>query len=515
MYAIDPGLLAAARKHIEKFNRNDEEGFRQAVDNASAWEWLRERMPLFECPDPLIEETFYFRWWTYRKHLKETPDGTIITEFHAVLGHAGKHNSINCACGPHFYEGRWLAQKNRFLDDYARFWFRGGGSLRAYSAWLSDAIWQTCLVSGDFSLAVDLLPDMVENYRAWERGHLHSSGLFWSDDDRDGMEFSISGPGLRPTLNSYMAADATAIAAIGQMAGRPDVAEEFTAKGELLAKLINERLWDEQDQFYKTVPLESKDTPVATWDFRRMDPNRNVREQVGFIPWAFRLAVPGRGAAWAQLTDPQGLAAPFGPLTAERRHPRFMFEHSTHECLWNGPSWPFATSQTLMGLATLLATEDQPVVTKADYLATLQTYARSHYRELPDGRIVSWVDENLDPFTGEWLSRRMLESWGWCTDKGGYERGKDYNHSTFCDLVISGLIGFRPGLTGGFEIRPLVPAKTWNYFCLDNLRFRGQRITIRYDADGTRYGQGRGLQVFADGIVVAGADELTDLMVGA
>ena len=26
-------------------------------------------------------------------------------------------------------------------------------------------------------------------------------------------------------------------------------------------------------------------------------------------------------------------------------------------------------------------------------------------------------------------------------DKGGKERGKDYNHSTFCDLIINGLIG--------------------------------------------------------------------------
>jgi len=28
-------------------------------------------------------------------------------------------------------------------------------------------------------------------------------------------------------------------------------------------------------------------------------------------------------------------------------------------------------------------------------------------------------------------------------DKGGVERGKDYNHSTFCDLIITGLVGLR------------------------------------------------------------------------
>ena len=47
---------------------------------------------------------------------------------------------------------------------------------------------------------------------------------------------------------------------------------------------------------------------------------------------------------------------------------------------------------------------------------------------------------------GTWISRSILNRWraeGKNIDeiKGGKERGKDYNHSTFIDLVISGLIG--------------------------------------------------------------------------
>jgi hypothetical protein len=487
-----------ARAYIEKFNQNDEETVIQAVDNRHAWEWLCESMPRFECPDPLIEETYYFRWWVYRKHVKQSADGHLITEFHPAVAWAGKYNTINCAAGHHFYEGRWLGDHPDVLREYALFWFRKGDGLRAYSTWLADAIWNTALVSGDFSLAVELLPDLVANYAAWEAEHRHPSGLFWSIDDRDGMEFSISGSGLRPTLNSYLYADALAIANIARLAGQPTLAEQFHGKAQRLKALVQERLWDSKDQFFKCIPLASKDSPVPAWDFKAMHPDHNAREQVGFIPWAFRLPDSGYAAAWQQLLDPQGFAAPYGPTTAEQRHPRFRFHHDSHECLWNGPSWPFATCQTLMGLANLLNGTPQAVIGKPDYLSLLRTYAASHYRTLPDGHVVNWLDENLDPYSGEWLSRAILESWGWRADKGGRERGKDYNHSTFCDLVISGLVGFHPGEGDDFEVKPLVPEGAWEYFCLDNLSYHGKKVTVIYDATGRRYGQGQGLQVFVN-----------------
>ena len=62
--------------------------------------FLSTNIPLFECPDKDFEQIYYFRWWTYRKHIKQTPDGFVITEFLPHVGWAGKHNTINCAAGP-------------------------------------------------------------------------------------------------------------------------------------------------------------------------------------------------------------------------------------------------------------------------------------------------------------------------------------------------------------------------------------------------------------------------------
>ncbi|WP_166244166.1 MGH1-like glycoside hydrolase domain-containing protein [Paenibacillus turpanensis] len=502
------------RKHFETFNMHDEESVIQHVDNASAWEWMRDQIPLFHCPDSRLEETYYFRWWVYRKHVKQTPDGFVITEFHPSVPWAGKHNTINCAVGHHLSEGRWLRNRQDFLKDYILFWFKRNGSLRSYSCWIADAVWNYCKVDGDFQLAIDLLPDMVTNYTEWEKTHLNPSGLFWSIDDRDAMEISISGSGLRPTLNAYMYADAIAIANIARLAGDFETERMFKEKANRLKQLVQEHLWDDQAQFFKVIPLKSARETVEQWEFQEMDPAHNVREQLGYIPWAFHLPDVGYEQAWAQLMDPAGFYAPFGPTTAEQRHTRFMFSYE-HECLWNGPSWPFATSQTLTAMANVLNDYEQQVVNKEDYWNLLSTYAHCHYRTRADGKRVSWLDENIDPYTGEWLSRRILEEWNWPERKGGRERGKDYNHSTFNDLIITGLIGFRTRSDGSFEVNPLIPEGTWEYFCLDRLYYRGKNITIMYDKLGRQYNKDAGLAVYIDGVKAAYSAGLDRLVVHA
>jgi len=147
-----------------------------------AAEFLADNVPLFDCPDRDIERTYYFRWWTYRKHIKMTPAGFIVDEFLPNVSWAGKYNSISCAAGHHIYEGRWLRDP-RYLDDYSRFWFHGGGEPRRYSFWVADSIWARYCVTGEKKLALDLLPELIRNYEAWEKSNLDANELFWQIDD--------------------------------------------------------------------------------------------------------------------------------------------------------------------------------------------------------------------------------------------------------------------------------------------------------------------------------------------
>ena len=90
------------------------------------------------------------------------------------------------------------------------------------------------------------------------------------------------------------------------------------------------------------------------------------------------------------------------------------------------------------------------------------------------------------------------------------ERGKDYNHSTYCDLVISGLVGLRPRADDTVEVNPLAP-DSWNFFCLDQVRYHGRWLTILWDKTGDRYHRGAGLRVLADGKEIAASEELKRL----
>jgi hypothetical protein len=157
---------------------------------------------------------------------------------------------------------------------------------------------------------------------------------------------------------------------------------------------------------------------------------------------------------------------------------------------------------TLTALANVLNDYTQENITRQDYFDTLKTYTNSHRLKRDDGMIVPWIDENLNPITGDWIARTRLKSWKdgtWDPAKGGVERGKDYNHSTYCDLIITGLVGLRPQPDNTVAVNPLLPDGAWDYFCLDGVSYHGHTLTILYDKTGEHYGKGSGLRLFADG----------------
>ena len=479
-HVLKPGAFA---HHIERFNTMENENVTNFVSNAKSWDWLRENIPFFECPDREVQEIYYYRWWSFRKHLKQTASGFVFTEFLVPIRHADAHNTISCAVGHHLAEGRWL-RNDPYLDDYTRFWLRGNAGrpmkhFHNFSSWFAAAVFDRYLVNQDKRFVVALLDDLVADYRLWENERKLPNGLFWQHDVKDGMEESISGSrtakNARPTLNSYMFANARAIAAIARLAGRDKLTTEFDQKAAELKRLVLENLWDGNAKFFK----------VRQADGRLSD----AREQIGFIPWCFNLPVPGCEEAWAQLIDPAGFRGPYGITTAERRHPAFR-SHGCCSCEWDGAVWPFATSQTMVALGNVLRDYSQSFVSPADYFDAFLTYVRSHRF---DGR--PYIGEYLDETTGQWL-------------KGLQERSRYYNHSTFADLLITGVIGLRPRPDDVLEIHPLLPSGTWDWFCLDGLNYHGRMLTVLWDARGARYGRGTGLIVFADGEEIARANLL-------
>ncbi|SJN16259.1 glycoside hydrolase [Sphingobacterium sp. JB170] len=478
--------------YVSKFNRQDNEAVINKIPNAESAEWMKANVPLFACPDSTLEEIYYFRWWSFRKHVKETPEGTIVTEFIEPVKHAGKYNSISCALGHHVYEGRWLRNSD-FIKEYIDFFLyhadvgQSKPRFHQFSSWLADAMLAYYLVDNDEKFLTDRLIDLDKDYQKWEEERLGENGLFWQYDVRDGMEESVSGArkeeNMRPTINSYMFANARAIAEIAKLAGKDSLKKVYTAKAHDMQQLLVDSLWDTQDQFFKT-RLEKGGLHGA-------------REAIGFIPWYFH-AVPDKAKfakAWQQAIDTAGFNAPWGLTTAERREPTFRTRGTGHSCEWDGALWPFASTQTLKGMANFLADYrfGPKTLSKADFYHAVHQYARSH---VMNGK--PYVGEYQDEKTGYWL-------------KGDDPRSKFYNHSTFADIIIEDLIGFKPALDDGFTIKPLIPEGQWAYFTLQGIPYKNKIVDIFWDETGEKYNKGKGLLVYVGGNLVAKSKKLKPL----
>ncbi|MCQ2414373.1 MAG: hypothetical protein MJ082_06255, partial [Clostridia bacterium] len=336
--------------YIQKFNSDEQTEHSNEIKNADCFDWFSANVPTFSCSDKTVEETYYFRYWTYRKHIKKTEDGHVVTEFFPAVPWAGNDNAIVCPVVHHIREGRWL-KDGGFLLDYIRHYLTGRGSgenVLHYQSGFVAAAGEYLLTQCDAKVLSELAPALEKLYlRMKEKYKTAYPDLYWSDDNRDGMEYSLSGNGIRPTINSYMAAGAGTLGRVFKKLGEAEKADAYFAEYGRIANNVDRILWDEKDGFYKNRHTEARD---GTPDFGLTDPDRNVMEEIGYIPFMYGIGGKDRRSAFRYLTDPKHFDAPFGPTTADRSHPRFRTVNVHHECLWDGPSWPFATSQTLTAL---------------------------------------------------------------------------------------------------------------------------------------------------------------------
>ena len=479
--------------------------------------WYVRNIPFLEIDDPEIQEVYYYRWKVFRSHIREIgPEGTTVLEFLDNVPWARQpFTDLNDSASFHILEGRWLRDPV-VIDSLIDHLYAGGGNDRHFSESIAAATESRARVSGDPSPGLRHVAEMRAIYDRWDDHFDRARGLYWIEPLLDATEYTIasidaSGAGFtsdpspdqnhngftggfafRASINSYQYANALAIARFEALAGNPDLAADFSRRAANLRSAVLEQLWNPTLNHF--VDRYQRSTAhVTAGEFVR------GRELVGYVPWAFELP-PADAArseplagAWAHVLAPAEFAGAHGLRTLEPSYPRYLtqyrYEAATGkpECQWNGPSWPFQTSQVLTGLANLLDDYSQTVVSATDYLRLLRQYTRQH---LVSGAEPD-IQEDYNPDTGEPIV--------------GLARSHHYEHSTYVDLILNGLIGIRPRSDETLEIAPLIPVERpgegspIRYLALQGLAYHGHEVGIFYDRDGDRYAAGRGLSVFVDG----------------
>ena len=102
-----------------------------------------------------------------------------------------------------------------------------------------------------------------------------------------------------------------------------------------------------------------------------------------------------------------------------------------------------------------------------------------------NGKTINFIDESMEPFAFRWFTRERLK------EQQEYNRGKDYNHSTFIDLVLRGLCGIDTK-QADLTVKPRIKG-IWKWFKIENLTYKKQSYTVYYDEDGCVFHKGKGV----------------------
>ena len=511
--------------------------------------WAAASIPLFEASDANLTFAYYFRWRSLRSHIHATNASDpglqwVITEFSPPVPWAGSNNTIPCAAGHQLTDARWLRDP-AVAESYTRWWLSGLPNIRRnYYSWLMTAARRRLEVAGAAAAMPGisaLLPNATAQFRAFANGSspggsafVASSNCLYNVDGTEGQERAISGAGCKPIANSLMYGEARALAELCGAAGDAGCAAEFGAE----AARWRERalgLWNSQLGSFdtlKAVPPNASAPPPPP------PPFAGVRE-LGSLssPWLFKVVQADNAAAfaqgWAAVFDAEGFLAPHGLRTAERRHPKFNCPTPgcSGGCYWSGPTWPFESSKLLRAAVDVLqdaaVAAQVPQLNRSGLALLLRQFTAMH---LPGAwTITNWTkaepNATADPaaLVSEGL---VLDGLGlaWIAELGCAdddpprytdvpEHGYLYEHSSFVDLVISGVAGLAPAAWSAgaappsLRVLPLQPSdEALSWWCLDGALVGGRIVSVLWDLDGSRYGRGRGLSVFLDGVLVAQAN---------
>lgn len=467
--------------------------------------WFQDRIPLFESSSSTIDDVYYYRWNVFRSHQRDLgPKGFISTEFLDNVGwQTNPWASLNDATGFHLREGRWCRDL-RFKREYAAFILSSDSNTHQFSEVMADSVWQAYLVDGIAEDATPLLDEMQGVYAKWNGtfdfgGFDTSKGLYWIQPLTDATEYTIAsidasggkdgftgGHAFRPTINSYQYANAHAIANIADLRGDAPLARNFRSQADAIKAHVQESLWNVAlEHFIDRYQVNNEF--VKYWE-----PIRG-RELAGYVPWLHNLPDDDEKYAnsWQHLTDTAKLQGPKGLRTVEPSYEHYMRQYryeGTHpECQWNGPVWPYQVAQVLGGLSNLLDhyPKSSSAASRSDYIRILTQYAQLHYNPAR-GNILD-IEEDYHPDSGSPIV--------------GLVRSPHYFHSSYVDLILSGLVGIRPRADDKIEVHPTID-NTITFFRVERVLYHGHDIAVQWDVDGSRYGS-QGLIVEINGQVSA------------
>ncbi|MCC6696752.1 MAG: hypothetical protein IT365_14070 [Candidatus Hydrogenedentes bacterium] len=483
--------------------------------------WLTENVPAFTGKEDLTRQYWHRATSILRKNLFRAGEGRLknwgISEGRWTADWYA--NMISYGAGHQIREARWL-RNPEFTQGIITTWCEnekpdgvfpnfikpneiGTGQ---YTDWITSTVWDAHCVHPDEALLkswADALKRNVDGWlnvydpdhdglllvdsHWWTGMEWQPSFFFFNGFDKDQQKQQLE----RVDLTAYVYGNARNLARILALIGDTEGAARYNATADTIRDATLKTMWDDATSFFYSVEPQTHEKAL-------------VKEVIGVYPFYFSMFDPAQGqryvSAWSSILDPKQFWTKWPVASASMECPAYSQDTKFNGkevggCMWNGPTWPHANSIVLSAMAATLREYKESPLRVSDFYALLQSFTDAQFYK---------QDSNF-PWTGEYYNGNDGE---WRTDQ------RDYNHSTYLDILIADVAGLRPRADETIEVHPLIdPAM--EAFAIDGVRYHGHDITIAWapatDPAPTPDSL-KGLRVYVDGRL-AHHDPLTALPV--
>jgi hypothetical protein len=461
-------------------------------------EYLRffEQAPDFQSSDPLLDKTWWYRWFILRYNLTEPGFGKLN---HTFFYEGRSHKMAKTPFEPkgwefskliplsvpmHLLDIRWHGDKRlgeetirammetQGLDGlYHCTYVDGQGS--AYSNFFAWAAYQYLLVAGDKSLAREVLPSLKRQAAGWRsvygnddnqlmRETVHQltgkeyQPSYWYFNEggypEDPTDVKYIIPLLRVDKSVYYLMNLRGVAGVCRLAGDGE-AVKYEAEAERVAQDIRCLMWDRDTQFFYDLNASTLQKAM-------------VKNIVGFYPYWAGIADSEMAEGAKKACSPlfqTGCPFPsvatdcdlFSPAGGWKGH----FFKGRNGCVWNGPTWPYTNAVVLDAMAgEIRRGQSFPA---GWWYQMFREYSFLHYENRNFDRPALY--EHYHALTGESLSGEA-----------------DYLHSYWIDLLMRHVAGIVP-MEDSIAIEPSVADDI--HFSIKRLHVCGHEVSLTKDGE--------------------------------
>ncbi len=472
--------------------------------------------PDFDCDDADMVKCWYYRFYLLRKNLSEPGVGRLPGPcFYEGRSHrmpktpyqpSGWEFSrlIPLSVPLQAMDARWmkdgkaardaLRALSRCLDENGIFAVTGVDECRKeYAHFAAWALYQCFLLHGGVDWVREVLPAFKTDARnVYESAKKDDSLQIERTHALTGKEYQPSfwfftrdcfprrvrparegyTPLKRVDRSIYAYLNFTALARLCALCGDGDGAY-FSAEAEKIKGDVLGKMWEPVSRCFYDLHHET-------------DEKAFVKNIVAVYPLWAEITEEVHLPVFDYLLSPQYFSLGSGFASAAADCPVFSADggwrgdyfKGPHGCMWNGPSWPYATGIALDALARQSKKHGHRY--DGAFEKHLKEYTRQHFRAGYGDQ--PCLVEFYDSRTGEALSEEA-----------------DYSHSFYIDLIVRHLAGIEPG-ERGLIFHPLRTER--EYFSLRGLRVREHTVDVYYQREaGRRFAEYQaGYTVLVDGL---------------